>query len=229
MSGANNLRTGTTLYGDYGPFGVDADGDMHLNGRKLAWTYIMIDDGAGGARPMTMADVGEIIGKEIPGVIYDSTPVTVAMLIRLITNHFVGDDSRWQSVVTLIANTDAATREWTKRQIAGTAPNYNYGASQIVFGEGGLIDVASGQSWTVPANGAIKCSIGGLLSLGASVMRNGESVWNSPVYLLGLQTGGDNNPSDEIPVYADDEVSLSKALAAGTSLVVTYYPVVGSV
>lgn len=148
--------------------------------------------------------------------------------ITALANHITDDQSRWQSLVDLIANNTADMKEWVKGQIAGTNPAYDYNSGTTVIGDGGLLNIAiSGSEWIAPVNGAIVCSIGGLLSLGASILVNGTSVWDSPVYLLSIQVGGDTNPSPEIEISAGDRISLSTVLSLGTALNVKFYPVVG--
>ncbi len=178
----------------------------------------------------------ETVSPVDPAEIYNmETAVTsqntaIAQNTSNLTNHISDDQDRWQSIVDLISKNTTDMKAWVKNQIAGTNPSYDYTNGSIVAGAGGLLNISqAGSTWVAPMNGSLVCSIGGLLSLGVSVLVNDASVWDSPVYLLGVKVGGGDNPSAEIPINAGDVVSLSNVLSLGTAINVMFYPVSGAV
>lgn len=141
-----------------------------------------------------------------------------------IDDHIDGDEVRWQADADAKVKMIADLKEWTKKQIAGTNPQYNYESPTVVIGSGGLINILDlASNWTVPANGAIICSYSGLPVALTSVNIDGEPVWSVP--LLGI---GAINPSDEIPVTPGQVISLSTLLSVGFKISVSYYPIIGS-
>lgn len=153
----------------------------------------------------------------------DLEPLIEEIRAELIS-HIADDQYRWQNETDANAKIEARLKQYIADYIDGTVPQYDYSSPVLVIGSGGLITVGGGASYTIPTNGAIRCESGGLLGVGATVTVNGSIVWVSPVQVLGVPLGGDENPSQEIPVSANDLIASPNLLGIGQTLTVTYYP-----
>lgn len=149
---------------------------------------------------------------------------SITAISTQLQNHIADDQYRWQNETDANTKIELRLKQYIQDVISGTTPQYDYTTPVTVIGTGGLITLAGGDSYIVPANGAIRCESGGLLGVAALVQVNGETVWTSPLQVLGIPVGGDENPSNDIPVNAGDEVYSPTLLGLGQTLNVTYYP-----
>ncbi len=141
-----------------------------------------------------------------------------------LNTHIEEDAQRWQTMNDLIIKGLADVKQYCQELYEGTTPTYDYSQPTVVIGSNGLITVADGNEWTATGNGAIICSVGGLLGTSIIVKINDIDVWTSPISVLGLPVGGDENPSVEIRINSGDVVSTSGLLGVGQSLNITFYP-----
>lgn len=139
-------------------------------------------------------------------------------------SHIDGDLLRWQQSLDANVKLRADMMAYAQNLYSGTVPVYDYTIPQKIYGTGGLVNLLNGDSYTVPQNGAIVCEVGGLLGLAVVVQVNGNTVWTSPVMLLGAQISGDTNPSSEIQVSTGDIVTTTGVLGVGQVLDITFYP-----
>lgn len=179
-----------------------------------------------------ISNIPSEINFEIQDTLYQSgaevTVVTGEHTHYLVdTTEFIGhvdsDQARWQTTLDAQVAQEARLKQWCQDLILGSTPILDYGNPTLVMGAGGLVNLLDGQEWTAPYNGAIVCSSGGLLSVAYSVLVNGVSVWESPIYLLGAKIGGDDTPSTEIPISSGDVVTASGLLSLGSPINVTFY------
>jgi hypothetical protein len=140
-----------------------------------------------------------------------------------LNNHIDSDQTRWQVEADAKLQMTADIKAWTKSELDGINPPYDYTQPIQVIGKEGLLDISlSTSSYTFPMDGTIVCAASGFLSVTTRVLVDDDEVWDAPL-LLGIS--GSPNPSDEIPVVAGQVLRLSSVLAVGAAISVTFYPV----
>jgi hypothetical protein len=192
------------------------------NGTIMAGSIVYISD----SEPPSLVLVNS--AQNLTSIPYEkqtdgSIDIDVKWLCLQLVRHIQNDLDRWQNALDTIIASENRMMALIQSISATSVGNYDYSNPTVIVGTGGLISVSQNRSVTIPANGAIKCNIGGLLSTSIVVNRNDSPIWTSPILLLG-STIGDPNPSDYIPVAAGDIVTVSGSLGLGQVLNVTFYP-----
>lgn len=98
----------------------------------------------------------------------------------------------------------------------GIIPEVDLEDSTVIVGDGGLLSLNSGQTYTITKNGAISCSFSALL-LGSCEVRKNEEV----IYSANNSLGG--STSKFYSVSTNDVISASTS-GIGTSLSIIFYP-----
>lgn len=140
-----------------------------------------------------------------------------------LTSHIESDNLRWQSVTKSIVDLRAELKQFVIDTYAGIVPQYDYSKTVTVITGGSLVNLVEQDTYTVPVNGAIQATVGGLLGAGLQLKVNGETVWTAPLNLL-LPLS-----SDEIPVSAGDIISASGVVGIGQTIDVSYTPNKGAI
>lgn len=148
----------------------------------------------------------------------ENISTAVAEGTQKFNSHESTDDLRWVTTNETIADLRAELKDYAQKVYEGSTPLYDYSQKIVVISAGGLVNLADQGAYTVPVNGAIQGSVGGLLGVALTVNVNGTSVWVSPLNLL-LP-----NVSPEIRVNAGDIVTAVGVLGIGQTINVSFFP-----
>jgi hypothetical protein len=147
--------------------------------------------------------------------------INVKWLCLQLLRHIKNDESRWQNMLDAIVISENKIMALIQSISSSSVDNYDYSNPTTIIGTDGLITVGQNKSATITANGAIKCSVGGLLSAVIDIKINDVTVWSSPLSIV-----GNTNSSGYIVVSEGDVVSTNGVLGLGQVINVTFYPAI---